>query len=86
MDAGVRELLVLFFIFGGGFWVLAPLAQALAKRIGARAPAPDPQAMDDLRDELRQVRQELAELAERTDFTERMLAKQSEARRIEPPG
>jgi hypothetical protein len=86
VDEGTRHLITVFFVFGGGFWVLAPLAQAVAKRIrGSTPPAIDPQIVDDLRDELRQVRQEMAELAERADFAERMLAKQAEPQRVEPP-
>jgi len=86
IDMDLRELVVIFFVFGGGFWILAPLAQALAKRIGGGAQrGADPQAVDDLREELRQVRQEMAELAERTDFTERMLAQRAEGQRVEPP-
>ncbi len=38
-----------------------------------------------LRDELDGVRQEMAELAERVDFAERMLAKQRESERLSPP-
>src|SRR2546430_4672262 len=73
-----KDLFVLFLVFGGGFWVLAPLARAFAKRISATAP-PLGQArvLDELREELRQVRQEVAELAERVDFTERALDRKS---------
>jgi hypothetical protein len=62
------------------------LAQALSKRIaGGAQRGVDPQVVDDLREELRQVRQEMAELAERTDFTERMLAQRAEPQRVDPP-
>src|SRR5438046_1384759 len=81
-----KDLFVLFLVFGGGFWVLAPLARAFAKRISATAP-PVGQApvLDELREELRQVRQEVAELAERVDFTERALAQQQPPQRLAPP-
>jgi len=81
-----KDLFVLFLVFGGGFWVLAPLARAFAKRISATAP-PLGQArvLDELREELRQVRQEVAELAERVDFTERALAQQQPSQRLAPP-
>ena len=87
MNADFTQIAVLFFVFGGGFWVLAPLARALSKRI-ERSPsaAGDPQAFEELREELRQVRQEFAELAERVDFTERVLAKQTETQRLPPQG
>jgi len=82
----LRELVVIFFVFGGGFWILAPLARAPAKRIGGDAARGiDPQVVDDLREELRQLRQEMAELSERTDFTERMLARLPESQRVNPP-
>jgi hypothetical protein len=86
MNDNVRELIVLFFIFGGGFWVLPPLAKALAKRIsGDNQRAVDSPVLDEMRAELQQVRGEVAELAERLDFTERMLAKQNAAERLPPP-
>lgn len=83
----IRELVVIFFVFGGGFWILAPLARALARRIEGAAPkGVDPQTVEDLREELRQVRQEMAELAERTDFTERLLARLPEGQRLDRHG
>jgi hypothetical protein len=86
MGVDIKGLVAIFFVFGGGFWVLAPLAQALSKRIaGGAQRGVDPQVVDDLREELRQVRQEMAELAERTDFTERMLAQRAEGQRLDPP-
>ncbi|HKV75627.1 MAG TPA: hypothetical protein VJN95_13995 [Gemmatimonadales bacterium] len=83
----IRELVVIFFVFGGGFWILAPLARALARRIeGTAQKGVDPQEVEHLRDELRQVRQEMAELAERTDFTERLLARLPEGQRLDRHG
>lgn len=84
MDSDIPKVLALFFVFGGGFWVLAPLARALAKRISGEHRQPvDSPALEELRDELHQVRGELAELAERLDFTERVLAKKGEADRLQ---
>jgi len=40
---------------------------------------------DDVVQELQQMRREVAELGERMDFTERLLAKQREAERLAPP-
>jgi hypothetical protein len=40
---------------------------------------------EDMQVELQQVRHELGELAERVDFTERLLSKQREAARLGPP-
>lgn len=87
MHSDFTQIAVLFFVFGGGFWVLAPLARAVSKRIErSSAPSGDPHALEELREELRQVRQEFAELAERVDFTERVLAKQTETQRLPPKG
>ena len=41
---------------------------------------------DELSGELRQLRGEVSELAERVDFAERLLAKDREAVRLMPPG
>jgi hypothetical protein len=86
----VPEGVVTVVVFGGGFWVLRPLIAALARRVAgetARTPAADELGAREaaLVDELRQVRQEMSELAERMDFTERLLAKQREAERLGPP-
>lgn len=83
------DLLLTIIVMGGGFLLLRPIVAALAERIrpktlpGGEAPPADLAA---LTDELRETRQELAELAERMDFTERMLAKQREGDRLPAPG
>lgn len=73
-------------VFGGGFWVLRPVAAAVAKRIAGehRSPAPDPEEREAMADEMQQLRQEIAELHERVDFAERLLAKQREPDRLAP--
>ncbi len=70
VDAGVM-------FFGGTFWVLRPVAAAVAKRIAGehRKPGIDPAERDEILSELQQMRQEVAELAERMDFAERLLAR-----------
>jgi hypothetical protein len=79
------EAVAAFMFFGGTFWVLRPVAAAIAKRIAGehRRPAPDPGEIEDLRADLEQVRQELGEMAERVDFAERLLAQQRD--RALPP-
>lgn len=79
------KLIVLFFVFGGGFWVLRPLANALAHRISRRDEPPVSGMSEEVLDELRAVRREVAELAERVDFTERLLAQNREGQRLAPP-
>jgi hypothetical protein len=56
---------------------------AIAKRIAGehRRPGLEPAERDEILTELQAVRQEVAELAERMDFAERLLSKQSEVKR-----
>ena len=77
------ETVAAFMFFGGTFWVLRPVAAAIAKRIAGehRRPSMEPAERDEILNELQSVRQELTELAERMDFAERLLAKQSEVKR-----
>lgn len=73
--------------FGGLFWVLRPVANAAAKRIAGEVPGPlDAAADETVLEELRELRAEVTDLAERVDFHERLLAKQREAARLAPPG
>jgi hypothetical protein len=71
----------------GGYGVLRPLVGAVAKRIGdgpKREASADQLAMlrAELLDELQQVRQQVGDLAERVDFTERLLAQHGEQPRL----
>jgi hypothetical protein len=77
------EAVAAFVFFGGTFWVLRPVAAAVAKRIAGehRRATLDPGEREEILSELQQVRQELSELAERMDFAERLLAKHSEVKR-----
>ena len=71
------EAVAAFMFFGGAFWVLRPIGAAIAKRIAGehRKPGMDAADRDEILSELHAVREEVAELAERMDFAERMLAK-----------
>ena len=72
----------------GGFVLLYPLVRALAERLRPRTGAgnEEMQALrEDVVQELQQMRREVAELGERMDFTERLLARQREADRLAPP-
>jgi ubiquinone biosynthesis protein UbiJ len=77
------EAIAAFMFFGGMFYVLRPVAAAIAKRIAGehRRPGMEPGERDEILNDLQQVRQEVAELAERLDFAERLLSKQSEVKR-----
>jgi hypothetical protein len=70
-----------------GFTLLAwPLVRAFAERIRPRPDAGIKEELQGLRDdvltELREMRREVAELGERVDFTERLLAKHREPGRL----
>jgi hypothetical protein len=73
--------------FGGTFWVLRPVAAALAKRIAGehRRPGMAKEDREDILAELQQVRQEISDLAERMDFAERLLAKPRDPGGSAPP-
>ena len=75
---GAHAVLALVF----GLW-----AQRLRQRRGATelaAPVEVLEALEAIEAEVGQLRQELGETQERLDFTERMLAQRSEARRMDP--
>ena len=74
------EVVALLAVVGGFVFVLRPLVGAIAKRIAGdhRRPGLDSAERDDILNELQAVRQELSELAERVDFTERLLARQQQ--------
>jgi hypothetical protein len=69
----IEGVLAITLIFGGGTLFLlsiSPVGKALADRIRGRAePAQDPELLA----EVDALRQEVAELHERVDFTERIL-------------
>jgi hypothetical protein len=79
----IEGILALLLIFGGGTLIaisFSPIGRAIAERIrGAPLDAgPDPAVYE----ELERMRGEMAELQERMDFTERLLARQREAPEI----
>ena len=76
------EAVAAFAFFGGMFWVLRPVAAAIAKRIAGehRRPAVESEDREQILAELQQMQHQLAELAERMDFAERLLAKPRDAR------
>ena len=79
-DAAVALL-----FFGGAFWVLRPLAAAVARRIsGEGAPRRGPVADEAVLAELQALREDVDQMAERLDFAERLLARQRDAPRVGP--
>jgi hypothetical protein len=80
------EAVLAFIVFGGGVTFLlsiSPIGKAIADRIRGRGAVPmtDPELLA----ELDTLRHDLAELQERVDFTERVLA-QSQERAQLPKG
>jgi hypothetical protein len=85
----MEGLFAITFIFGGGtlfLLAISPIGKALAERIRGRAePAQDPELLA----EVDALRQEVAELHERVDFTERILLNtpdRKELGKAEPAG
>lgn len=82
MDPGVLALLIPIVAVGGFFtWLvsLSPLGKALAERLrhGPVPPAQPTAEREELLSAVDDLRREVAELAERVDFTERLLARGS---------
>jgi len=75
----------------GGFfaWMIAlsPLGKALADRLrhGAVPPSKAAREHEEVLAAVEALRQEVAELAERVDFTERLLARAKSENRLAPP-
>ncbi|HEX4602348.1 MAG TPA: hypothetical protein VH116_13210 [Gemmatimonadales bacterium] len=83
-----EDILMIFFVFGGGalfLFALSPIGRALAHRIKEGRPAVDSGAEAAVLTELAEVRREMAELAERVDFMERLQARAREGERLGPP-
>ena len=79
---------LMFVTMVGGFVLLSPLVRALAERLRPRPETGKEELLalrEDVVQELQQMRREVAELGERMDFTERLLAKQREGERLAPP-
>ena len=82
-----EEAVIAALFMSGGFWVLRPIAGALARRIGGEIPpAPKAEPDETVLAELQHLREDVNDLAERLDFAERLLAKQRDAQRIGPGG
>jgi len=75
-----EDILAVVLIFGGGtlfLLAMSPIGRALADRIRG-APGAAPAAPPELLEEVNDLRRQVAELAERLDFAERMLAERRE--------
>lgn len=79
----VEGILAILLIFGGGTLIavsFSPIGRAIAERIRGQSSRPetDPAVYE----ELEHLRTEMAELQERVDFAERLLAKTREPERL----
>lgn len=90
MDSTLALLIPIVAVGGLFTWLisLSPVGKAYAERLRrgpSAASAEDQTAHEELTAGLEALRQEVAELAERVDFTERLLARQSAGERAAPP-
>jgi hypothetical protein len=71
---------------GAATWLLTPIVRGLGERLRGGPGTADLDALrlelDALRDTLHQARGDVADLQERVDFAERLLAQQREAARL----
>jgi hypothetical protein len=88
---GVLALMIPIVAVGGFFaWMLAlsPVGRAYAEKLrgGSRKGATgEAEGNAELLESVEQLRREVAELAERVDFTERLLGQQRGGERLGPP-
>lgn len=84
----MEDIVAIIMVFGTGMLgviAFSPIGKAIAERLrGHKAELPATEELDDLRDHLQSLQQQVGELAERQDFTERMLAQAREKGLIEP--
>lgn len=88
----MEDVLAITLIFGGGTLFLlavSPVGRAIADRIRGSGEAGSRDLLEKVREsqlalleEIEAVRQELTDVQERLDFTERLLARQREAGRL----
>jgi hypothetical protein len=87
--AGVLALLIPIVSVGGFFaWMIAlsPVGKAYADKLrGKTGQAGGAGDHEEVLEALDQLRREVAELAERVDFTERLLGQQRDRERVGPP-
>ncbi len=85
----MEGILAILLIFGGGTAVMisfSPIGRAIAERLRRRpgeAPPPS-EELDEMRDRLATLQQQVSELAERQDFAERLLAQARERGALGP--
>jgi hypothetical protein len=83
--APAATLSIMFLSMASIFVLRGPLGRALAERLAGRGPAMDSTERDRLQAEVDALKHRLAEVEERLDFTERVLAKRPDAVPLAPP-
>ncbi len=93
MSENVVGLVAVVLLFGGGtlfLLAISPIGKALAAKITGRKAVADDDVTEEIKElrheveELRHTTGQMAELAERVDFLERLVAQQREAERLPP--
>jgi peptidoglycan hydrolase CwlO-like protein len=85
----VEDILAIVMVFGTamlGVIAFSPIGKAIAERLRGKSAQVQsaPEELDDLRAQLQTVQEQVNELAERQDFTERLLAKTRDKGAIGP--
>lgn len=84
----MEDILAIIFIFGGGIVIavaFSPIGKAIADRLRGPVQQTLPsEEIDEVRSQLQGIQEQISELAERQDFTERMLAKAKDKTAIGP--
>jgi hypothetical protein len=83
-DSPVIPMTVLFLSLAAIFILRGPFGKALADRLVRRTP--DEREAQEVRGEIEALRRQLAEIEERLDFAERLLARQREPALPKPGG
>jgi len=84
----MEDVLAVILIFGGGtlfLLAISPIGRAIADRIRGKREEGRGRGAAEAAEEIDALRREVAELAERMDFLERLQAKPRDADRLAPP-
>lgn len=87
MNPATLGVLIPIIAVGGFFaWMIAlAVSKTYLAKLKAQPPAVGGAGQEEVLAAVDELRRELAELAERVDFTERLLAKQREVDKLAPP-
>jgi hypothetical protein len=75
---------ILFLSLAAIFVLRGPLGRAIGERIAGRRESADDRDVQDLKGDVEELRHQLAEVQERLDFAERLLARQDERAPVFP--